>query len=346
MTEPAAGGGGSVNQASGREPGVDVARGLGVLGVVLIHALMAREVRVPPAFAEWAGLGIMVLFTLMGVVLGVRLVGDYPAVILDWAHYSRETWRRLSRFLPGFAIAWFIALVLGAIAGTLSFGPATLIGMLPVPGPGNYFVPVLFTWVLITPFVALGSQKSLSLTVLLLGMADVMWWLTIAWRLPHLWAWSWVGGWGMFLGTGLWVGARGLKRLDWLAVGLSAGVLVAYLGTTFRDWLLFGAVSADDALNELVHHAGMSLYSAAFVIIVVALSKRVPWFGLMMWLERLGRATWWVFLVNLVWFGACSTWLRGSGTLWVAADLVVCLAGGILAAHTETRIRARATRSA
>jgi len=335
-----------VSTSPDREVGVDVARGLGVFGVVLVHSFIARGVWVPARLEEWAGLGIVVLFMLMGVVLGIRVAGKHTRASLTWSDYLSETRRRLMRFIPGFAVAWLLTLVLGVVAGTVTFGPATLIGMLPVPGPGNYFIPVLLTWVLITPLVAWGSQRSLNWTAAILILADVIWWPTVAWRLPHMWSWSWVGGWGMMLGVGLWLGARGLQRSGRLVVIASLVLMVAYLATPVRAWLLLGAVGVDNSLNELVHHAGMSLYAAAFVIVTAAATRRWPCSAAVAICSRVGRATWIIFLINMVWFGVLSTWLGGTGYGWVAIDLAGCVLGGIALSELESRWRATAISAA
>lgn len=67
-----------------------------------------------------------------------------------WRNYLIGRFRRL--FIP-FLITFFVSLLFGIYIGEYYIGLGNFIGFLPVSGPGNFFITMLFQYIFIAPFI-------------------------------------------------------------------------------------------------------------------------------------------------------------------------------------------------
>ena len=132
-----------------RIPAIDVVKGLAIIGVIAQHAL-TRETMDDTGADFWLRQSVPVLFVLMGFN-AARSSLRRPAPTLAEA-YGARYWRgRFRRILLPLLIVSAVALVAGAATGHLHLRPLALVGYLPVPGPGVYWITILLTFTLIWP---------------------------------------------------------------------------------------------------------------------------------------------------------------------------------------------------
>ena len=135
--------------ASGRIPAIDVVKGLAILGVIAQHAL-TRQAMDDTGADLWFRQAVPVLFVLMGFN-AARSSLRRPAPTLAEA-YGARYWRgRFRRILLPLLVVFAVALVVGAATGRLHVRPLALVGYLPVPGPGVYWITILLIFTLIWP---------------------------------------------------------------------------------------------------------------------------------------------------------------------------------------------------
>ena len=141
----------SARAGSARIPAIDVVKGLAIIGVIAQHAL-TRENMDGTGADFWLRQSVPVLFVLMGFN-AARAGLRRPAPTLAEA-YGARYWRgRFRRILLPLLVVSAVALVVGAASGHLHLRALALVGYLPVPGPGVYWITILLTFTLIWPAV-------------------------------------------------------------------------------------------------------------------------------------------------------------------------------------------------
>jgi fucose 4-O-acetylase-like acetyltransferase len=294
-----------------RNGAVDAIKGIAIVSVLLIHSL--PEQVLSASFSVFhVSQAVPILIVMMGYLGAtsrVRPLGDYLR-------------RRGIRLLVPWAIAWLVALLVLVLKGHLVWMSPILVGALPVPsGPGNYFISIAIEFVLILPllrwlldrgpWVLLGTCLALDisyeLTAAYFGLNN---YVTKALIFRYLFAVAL----GMLL-------AKGHKF--WPLLPLSFAFLVAITAGVRFDFLAPGWQS-------------QSLLAAGYTIALVAVGLRFRYPRL---LQSLGRASWHIFLVQILWFGQIAPALVSRFGLSTAANvapgLVACLAIGLGFARAE-----------
>jgi hypothetical protein len=218
-------------------------------------------------------------------------------------------------------MAWLAALLILVLKSEPIWRPPMLSGALPGAGPGNYFISIAIQFVLVLPFLRwlldrgpwtlLGTCLVLDFSFqLTCAYFDWNTYLTTACLLRYLFAVAL----GMLL-------AKGYRFWPLLPVSLAFLVAIT-VGVRF-DFLAPGWQS-------------QSLFAAGYTIALVTLGLR---FKYPMLLQSLGRASWHIFLVQIVWFGQIAPGLSSDLGLPTAASvalaLVACAAVGLAFARAE-----------
>src|SRR4051812_43307286 len=281
---------------------IDLLKGVAILAVLALHGLRSSQLT-----SAWAvlhvGQAVPVFFVLMGMNAASALERRPGESLREL--YTRDYLRgRAARLLPPFAVVWVIALVAGLIDGVLQFGPLTLVGVLPRGGPGTYFVTIVFEFALVFPVLYLLFRRAPRAA--LAGCFAV----AAAFELvaPHVGFLDRPGAYAYDasilryaaqIGLGVWLALalRDRRRTDWI-LPLSV-VSVAYLVALHESPSTFDWLKPSFGISTNFLAAG---YAAAIVVVGMRLLpprvERVP--GVV--LPGLGRASWHIFLVQIVWF--------------------------------------------
>jgi peptidoglycan/LPS O-acetylase OafA/YrhL len=308
---------------------VDLLKALAVLGVLLQHGVTPGT-RVDIFSSLHADQAVPVFVVLTGLLLSSRIPGARPA---SWRAADARAYatRRFARLLIPFAATWLAALIVGALIDSIYIGPQTLLGALPIPGPGNYYVPVVLQLVVLVPLVTWAYRRRPLAT--LAGCLAVNVVFELAWAklgaiedvlgrasdfaydatsLRYLFA----------LALGVWL-AEGTSpdrhRSRWLWLGATVAAVYLVLEQTLGARFPLFEPGFERRTNFLV---------ACYPALLVALGLR--------WLPvsaprslrpavRLGRASYHVFLVQIVWFGAMPEQSLTRFSAGLAASVVVGL---------------------
>jgi peptidoglycan/LPS O-acetylase OafA/YrhL len=299
---------------------IDLLKGVAMLGVIALHALTSDELH-----DAWGplhfGQAVPIFLVLMALNAAGSLRRRGPGASLGGLLTRDYLAGRARRLLVPFAVVWVAALVLGAIEDDLDFGPTTFVGVLPLTGPGNYFVTIAFEFVLVFPLVYWAFRRAPVATIAACFALDAAFELIA----PHVFEGAYPFAYDAailrYLGQialGLWIAEHtGLtdRRNRWVLV-LAAGSL-AYLvaereSPAAFDWLRqdFGTTT-----NFLA-----APYAAALVLLGLRLLPERAGSPPVRALAAIGRASWHIFLVQIVWFalvdarGADSYALHAAGS--------------------------------
>ncbi|HEX8054590.1 MAG TPA: acyltransferase [Thermoleophilaceae bacterium] len=281
---------------------IDLLKGAAVLGVIALHGLTAHELD-----DAWEGLHfgqavpIFLVLMAMNAASSLRRRGDAPLRDLFTRSYFAG---RFERLLAPFAVVWVASLVLGlALSEDVGFGPTTAVGVTPLTGPGNYFVTIAFEFVLVFPLLFLAFRRAPLVTIAACFAIDAAFELIA----PHVFSGSYPFVYDAAIlryfgqiALGLWIAEHsGLadRRNRWI-LGLALAS-VAYLVFEHQsdggfDWLRhdFGATT-----NFLA-----APYAAALVLLGLRFLPSRETAAPVRVLAAIGRASWHIFLVQMIWF--------------------------------------------
>jgi len=311
-----------------RTPAIDVVKGLAIVGVIAQHAL-TRGTMDDTGADFWLRQSVPVLFVLMGFN-AARSSLRRPAPTLAEA-YGARYWRgRYRRILLPLLIVSAVALVAGAATGRLHVGPLALVGYLPVPGPGVYWITILLTFTLIWPAWMHLFRLRPGLVVagsIALNVIFELW----AGRMPDFRGAGSLGGYPYAydacilryfaaIAIGMWLAIDdervGRRRLVVVALAVPSVAYIALAGTDPASLPFFV-----HGFTLATNFAAVP-WAAAMLLAALHLwpAHSVPGTG---WLERLGVASYEIFLVQVVWLGV----LRERGQM---PFLVALVGSGVL----------------
>jgi hypothetical protein len=294
---------------------VDAIKGFAIISVLLIHSLPRQALLDSYAvFHIWQAVPLLIMMMgYTGVFTRVQPLGAY-------FH------RRAVRLLIPWAVAWLAGLVFLALRGDLAsvIRPDVLLGALPLAeGAGNYFITIVAEFILVLPllrklldrgpwvFIATCFVLDLSFR-LLAGHFGWDNYLFKACLLRYLFA----------VGLGMLI-AKGHKL--WVLLPFSVVYLIAWTRGVTVPWI--------GGWQE------QSLFAAGYTAALVMLGLR---FKYPAFLRMLGRMSWHIFLVQVLWFGGVGAALLRCLPLTLSTgprvllDVTVCLALGVLFAQAET----------
>jgi peptidoglycan/LPS O-acetylase OafA/YrhL len=291
---------------------IDLLKGAAILSVIAIHGLARHELRDGWA-GLWFGQAVPVFLVLMAVNASQQMRRANASRLRDL--YSRAYFAgRVERLLRPFAVVWLAALAIGAVHGGLHFGPLMLTGVIPLRGPGNYFVTIAFEFVVVFPALWWAFQRAPGVTIAGAFALDAAFELVAPSVFHGAYPYGYDAAILRYLGQvvlGLWIvshpriGERGNRWI--LALG---AVGVAYEVVLHVDRGLFTWLRLDFGTST-------NFIAAAYAVVLVLAGlrflpsevRRLPAVAL----AELGRASWHIFLVQIVWFAVVH--LRGAEAL-------------------------------
>jgi peptidoglycan/LPS O-acetylase OafA/YrhL len=291
-------------------------KGFAILGVLFTHASIAPLSSKPLMyFHSDQAVPIFILLMGMNLAMSMRRRAEQGSR----THY----WRRLRRLAVPFAIVFAASSAIAgwrwASAGVRpNFGPNTLLGYLPFGGAGNYFIFIIFAFTLAGPALWAVYRRWPRASVATMLAADLAFELAYGALAPNVAHFSAYGGNPMRLLAAF---AMGL----WLADGWGL------MARRNRWVLVFAAVSLAYMLGTQLGHPlplfpgtwqPQNVLGFGYTAMLVMLGMR--WLptterGAWVVLGELGRASYHIYLVQLLYFGFHARF----EPLPLAADLIV-----------------------
>jgi peptidoglycan/LPS O-acetylase OafA/YrhL len=311
---------------------IDVLKGGAAIAVVATHSMTVAQ-----KTAWWT-----VLHVWQAVPVFVILLGANSAL-----SFSRKDDRRLrsvltrrylisraQRILLPFLVIWPLALAVGIYARRVVLNGLTLIGLLPYPGPGNYFVPLVAALVLLAPLVWWGWVRSPWLTLGTLFAIDLIFELAVTRvplfvEAPFLYSAA-VPRYLAALGLGFLIADSRIPRNTRYAFVFCGAVLsLAYLVAGN-----LGVWSAPFLPTWRTQNLLAVFYPAAIVVAGLLLLPSDGSGMAVRSLARAGRASYHVFLVQMVYFMV----VPQGRVILLVVNVVLCVLGGIAFHESDSRL--------
>jgi len=186
---------------------VDFLKGLAIIGVIVLHAY------------DWTG--ALAKFFQISVPLFLYIMAFNFA--LSWERtpdLKQYFWRRAKRLLPAFSATWFGIVILALLLNVaMHFSYQQLVGFFPVIGMGNYFIVVIFQFVLFAPLLYMIFKRSLIGSLILFAIVYSSFiflqyaWFTYPYNLLRFLPYIWIG---FFLSKKKWLKKDfGIAPINW-----------------------------------------------------------------------------------------------------------------------------------
>jgi peptidoglycan/LPS O-acetylase OafA/YrhL len=255
---------------------VDAMKALAILFVLIDHSLNEQIL-----YSAWAPLHDWQAVPVFMVLIG--FAGQWGTV-----------YRRVVRVLVPFAILWLASLVVALIIGQQPVGWMSLVGYLPVTGPGNFFVPIVLCLSLLLPVFRWLAGRSMLLLVVALGLADLAFELAaphiplFAEGHPYLYSAAFPR-YLLAVGLGFWLVTR--PRLRWV-VSLGLASLAYIVGSRLTGW----------RPPFLPDWGTDNLLASGYPAMLVAVGLRYLPAKIPAAVSLIGRATYHIFLAQILFF--------------------------------------------
>jgi peptidoglycan/LPS O-acetylase OafA/YrhL len=319
---------------------IDVAKGLAIISVILLHSL-GPGTRQDIYAIFHIGQAVPLFLVLMGLNLGLA-AGRRPVSLPSL--YNRLYFsRRVDRLLVPLLLAYIASFLAGLVwlwlrgENKIDLNLYTLIGLLPVSGPGNYFVTLVLQSILLLPLIGYGFQRWPAPTAVLLVVGEVLFLLqanTIGLFDDNNYLYSSaLPRYFSALALGLLLSrlvARPLAAVTLLAAGLLALASGAYLYQLTYQGLQVPLIRADWAAQNLLAFG----YTAFVLLLLLKLLPRQSNKKGLQLLASLGKASYHIFLVQVIYFG-----LADASHSLVLLNLGCCLLLGYLFYKYETPLK-------
>jgi peptidoglycan/LPS O-acetylase OafA/YrhL len=314
-----------------RSPAIDLIKGLAIVSVICLHSLSPHKLEeIAALFHIWQAVPVFVFLLGLNGAASLRRRGGRTLRELYFRDYLAS---RFDRVYVPFLIAFVGTVLLVSIVrggghyGLYGLGSDLFSGELPIGGPGNYFITLLFQAVLLLPLLCWGLRRwparALALCVAIAVGYEVLALRTGLVRTDPFVYEACIARYLVLMALGCMlagVPAERLLRSRWLWCG--ALLSTAYLGLVYTDpsVIPYGEPASRGQAFAAV------FYPALLVVLGMTALRRahgpLPRGGV-----KLGRASYHIFLVQITWFGF-GVWSIDSLPA-LLGNLVVTLAAGV-----------------
>ena len=291
----------------GRVRQIDVLKGVAMLGVMAQHAFSSRGL-----YQSWDTLHVGQAVPIFFVIMGLNAAGSmarHRDAPLRRLYNRRDLIARFQRLILPLAWIWLLAAVVALAAGKFHIGPLVVLGALPITSaPGNYFVTITVEFALLFPLLFFCFARAPVATTVVVAVADVAFELVA----PHIHALTPAGiaggylyeaaipKYGLAIVAGMWLWRRPVQKRSVLLLTPLAAASVLYL-------IILHVHPEDFTWLVNSFSEGTNFLSVFYAVWLTCLgiwaispqSRREPYRVL----ERFGRASYHIFLVQILWFG-------------------------------------------
>lgn len=339
---------------------IDALKAFAIALVVMDHSL-TWDLKSLIGGVFWERTAIPIFMIVMGFNIGLSFKDSGATTLREL--YSRGYFRKkIERYVFPFLLLYWGSLILGVYFNSFTWNEYTLIGWLPFWGPGNWFIPVLFSSILVLPLVYRGYISYPKLTVLLCFLSEILLQLFLFYNVPLVLVgghWQYTSYEAAFItsvirtnvlfllpavGLGLWFTdspSITAKRnwAMWVALPLSVIYMIAYQFLGYRAYVIEGVYRHNLIWGDYTFL--VVPYSAFLFLLAMRYLPLTPQTRLQTVIQRIGRASYHILLFQIlyysVWYHSNPNWADvgfGSDVLFhvwfYIGSLILTFAGGVV----------------
>jgi len=305
---------------------IDLLKGLAILSVLFHHTVLISSTP-KLILANWSfGQAVPVFICIMGLTMGMSFNRRGASTLRELFSKSYFV-RRFDRIVYPVLLLILLEVVYGAIffavrgSSPLIITPQILLGWLPITGPGNYFVSIAIQFIFIFPLIYYGYRRAPRFTLITcfgVNLAFVL--LSSAASEPvnaFFRSYFYIPRYIALIALGLWIADETIggetssfsKRDRLILAGGGIGVLFLLVDSVK---LSLGPINA---LQVAIYHSplfgiaqlvSLQFYVAMLVLLGIKYLPRTETNPLVRALARMGRLSYHIFLMQIVYFSLLS----------------------------------------
>ncbi len=319
---------------------IDVIKGFAIISVILLHSSSVKGLLNTYSILHiWQAVPLFVI--MMGLNAGMSVFNKKPyfSELYTKTYFSKKFDRIVVPFLMIFVLSIILGYVWYWVTGQykIEFRKLNLIGVLPVSGPGNYFITLTFQSILLLPLIQYVFKWHPFSAIIGLVVLEVVF-LLISDDL------------GLFARHNYLYSAAFPRYFSAIAFGLVLSKLVlrqaraakiilitsaALISGVYLLEIMYGNLELPQIKEEWKTQNVLTFSYSAFIILL--LFKALPsqsenW--LLKFLASMGKSSYHIFLIQIIYFGLINNQFN------VAQNLIICLVLGYLFCRYERPFRA------
>lgn len=280
----------------------------GTMSILSLEGLSLNQVLTK--WMTYTGLSTHQVVPIFIVLMGHNFGRSYARnkyISLIQIYSIDEFVKRFKRLLVPFAVAFISSIIIGIIILLLTgnwvlyFGPYLLTGFLPINGPGNYFLSIVFEFLIIFPLMyiayrqhpklLIGSSFLCAFIFELLRPSSGIYSISIIRFLPLITLGLWIStDYNLFAKRNLWL----------LPLGIFSGFYIVLVNQFEYNFAIFG-------INFIPYVKSQNLFACFYTVLLVLIgiqvlpkSDRWPCISIV---ALIGKASYHIFLVQIIYFG-------------------------------------------
>jgi len=292
--------------------------------LVIFDHMVSWGVKSEIGVTLWERISIPVFLVIMGFNMGISFQrkGDLSLKELySWKYFKSKILRYIVPFLVLYAISTLIGLILYQFNVTAMYQGQNypqrgfiqlFIGMLPFWGPGNWFIPIIFQFILIFPLLYWIFTKKPVLSLILCFAVEIAMQLIVFFLIGEITSWQEVHIYSLFassilfylsvIGLGMWFSFNrkpftGRNLFIWILFGISLIYIIFYQFFGFR--FLIG----DVPLIRGDYHFLIFPYSAGLFLLAMIMIPQKSDNPVSRAITLIGKSTYHILLTQILGYG-------------------------------------------
>lgn len=218
---------------------------------------------------------------------------------------------RIKRFIIPFILLFAVSLMIGLIRHNYYIGPLTLIGYLPVTGPGNYFASMLLQFILIAPLIYYLYKKSPAFMLIVVMGIDLSFQLIaphvqIFYSTPILYHYC-ILRYVSAIGLGFYISGQFIQnnkvdildRKNWFLWAL-VPIAILYLSmVSLNNNQPFSLFMSNFGYQNIIS------FSWPLLLVILVLNIKLDKYAMSKWfipISTIGKASYHIFLVQMIYY--------------------------------------------
>ncbi len=320
---------------------IDILKGILIVSVLTMHAI-SIEILTSGYYLLSLGQAVPIFLIILGINQSLSF-NKYYNSLKNTVNYKRYIYKKFTRIIIPFLIAFMISLLLGCLIYfnssilILRLNRSLIFGKLPVAGPGNYFISLLLQYTLTFPILYKLYIKKPVTTLILSWVVSIMYELVKS-KLP-----PYISNYGLIyfkylplVVLGMWLSAKRelrYKRNYFIYIG----IVVAFIFQIYQIYT-YNQPTNFIFLNWGLFYFLASFYPAfLFMLSLRFLPNKVDNIFIRI-ASVVGKASYHIFLVQVIYFAFVKT---SNSFVYSFTNIFVCIFLGYLFYEIDNKFISR-----